>query len=93
LGEESLLVGERRRLRSQAMGRCREGGAWERGIRVGVLVAGWLAGRHGGRGWCCMVLGGGPNPRCSRRPNLGRLVGWGWGVGEVLAKGLRLARG
>jgi hypothetical protein len=29
-----------------------------------------------------MILGGGPNPRCSRRRDLGRLVGWGLGVGE-----------
>jgi hypothetical protein len=34
-----------------------------------------------------------PNPRCSRRQDLGRLVGCGWGVGEVSVKGLRLARG
>jgi hypothetical protein len=23
-----------------------------------------------------------PNPRCSRRQDLGRSAGWGWGVGE-----------
>jgi hypothetical protein len=36
---------------------------------------------------------GAPNPRCSRRRDLGRLVGWGLGVGEGPVKGLRLARG
>jgi hypothetical protein len=30
-----------------------------------------------------LVGAGAPNPRCSRRRDLGRLAGWGWGVGEV----------
>jgi hypothetical protein len=54
-GEESLVVGERQRLRRQAMGRCREGGAWEMGVRGGVLAA-EVVGR--GARWARLALHG-----------------------------------
>jgi hypothetical protein len=39
LGKGSLVVVGRQRLRKQAKGRCRGGGAWERGVRGGVQAA------------------------------------------------------
>jgi hypothetical protein len=91
-GGESLVVGKRQRLGRQKVAAA---GA-ERGRResgVGCWQRRWQVGEHAGRGWHCMILGGGPNPRCSRRRDLGRLVGCGWGVGEEPGKGLRPARG